>query len=82
MTRKDFDDFLKHKGRVKYRGRLYTAASDKPAGMYESIYLETVNKNGGRGWFIASKQEILSAAYEYIPNEQQLTIKELNNDSL
>ena len=67
MTRKEFDDFLKHKGRVRYRGRLYTV-NDRIAS--NGIFIEIANKSGGWGLFIPDKQEVLSASYVYISNEQ------------
>lgn len=76
MTRPQFDEFLKHKGRVKYRGRLYYTPNDKATGEHESIYLYEASTSGTK-WFVATKQELLAPCYEYIPQHEQMIIDRL-----
>lgn len=74
MTREQFNKFLKHDGTVLYRGRRYETPNNVPAGEHECIYLWEVGSRGAR-WFVASKQELLAACYEYLPNVEQLKIE-------
>ena len=74
MTREQFTNFLKHEGILLYRGRRYETPNDRPIGEHESIYLWEVGSRGSR-WFVASKQELLAACFEYAPNEEQLIME-------
>lgn len=72
MTRKEYNELAKKKGAAKYRGRLFRVNQDRPGGMYNSWYLYRVDDPNL--WFVATEQEILSREFEFVPDEEQITL--------
>ena len=74
MTRAQFEEYKAGRGSCLYRGRVYRAEGwqTSPGSSYATGY--NFRADDRNYWFIASSPEMLSDAYKYIPEEDQLAI--------
>lgn len=76
MTRAEFEEYKACRGSCLYRGRLYRAEGwqTAPGSYYAKGY--NFRADDRNYWFIASTPEMLSNAYIFIPDEEQLKIND------
>ena len=74
MTRAEFEDYKAGRGSCLYRGRIYRAEGWQtvPGEFYAKGY--NFRADDRNFWFVCSSPEMLSNAYIFIPDEDQLKI--------
>lgn len=74
MTRAEFEEYQAGRGSCLYRGRLFRAEGwqTAPGSYYAKGY--NFRADDHNFWFIASTPEMLTNAYKFIPDEDQLQI--------
>lgn len=76
MTRAEFEEYKAGRGSCLYRGRLYRAEGwqTAPGSYYAKGY--NFKADDRNYWFVTSTPEMLSNAYIFIPDEDQIKIED------